>query len=128
MLVVLPFRNLGSAGDQYFADGLTEELTTRLTGLPGLRVIAPTTAAAYGSHPPSLRKLGQELGAGYVLQGSVRWERDQTPGNPGRLRVTPQLIQVSDESHRWAKVYEADLTEVFGQMIENITASGAAAS
>jgi serine/threonine-protein kinase len=61
-----------------------------------------------------LRQLGKELGAGYVLEGSVRWERDQTPGKSGRLRVTPQLIQVSDESHRWAKVYEADLTEVFG--------------
>jgi TolB-like protein/tRNA A-37 threonylcarbamoyl transferase component Bud32 len=114
VLVVLPFRNLGSPTDQYFADGLTEELTTRLAGLPGLQVIAPTTAALYGPQPPSLRKLGKELGAGYVLQGSVRWERDRTPGSPGRLRVTSQLIQLPDENHRWAKVYEADLTEVFG--------------
>jgi eukaryotic-like serine/threonine-protein kinase len=114
VLVVLPFRNLGPAADQYFAEGLTEELTSRLAGLPGLRVIAPGTAAQYGSQPSSLRQVGRELGAGYVLQGSVRWERSRTPGNPGRLRVTPQLIQVSDESHRWAQVYDAEFTEVFG--------------
>jgi TolB-like protein/tRNA A-37 threonylcarbamoyl transferase component Bud32/Tfp pilus assembly protein PilF len=113
VLVVLPFTNLGAPADQYFADGLTEELTSRLAGLPGLRVIARTTAAHYGSRPASLRRLGSELGAGYVLEGSVRWERSST-GGPGRLRVTPQLIQVADESHRWAQVYEAELTEVFG--------------
>jgi serine/threonine-protein kinase len=113
VLVVLPFRNLGPPADQYFADGLTEELTSRLTGLPGFRVIARTTADHYGPQPASLRQLGRELGAGYVLQGSVRWERSPASGGPGRLRVTPQLVQVADESHRWAQVFEAELTEVF---------------
>ncbi len=114
VLVVLPFINLGPPADQYFADGLTEELTSRLTGIPGLRVIARTTAAQYGPRPGSLRRLGQELGAGFVLEGSVRWERSPAGKGPGRLRVTPRLIQVANESNRWAQVYEEELTEVFG--------------
>ena len=114
VLVVLPFKNLGPAADQYFADGLTEELTSRLAGLSGLRVISRTSADQYRSSGKSLKAIGAELGAGYVLEGSVRWERAGPGGGPGRIRVTPQLIQVRDDSHLWSRVYEEELTGVFG--------------
>ena len=111
MLVVLPLKNLGAPADQYFADGLTEEITSRLAGISGLRVISRTTADHYRNTTKSAKEIGEELGAGYVLEGSVRWERDST--GHGRVRVTPQLIQVSDDSHLWADRYDADLKDVF---------------
>ncbi|MGH7497752.1 MAG: protein kinase domain-containing protein, partial [Gemmatimonadales bacterium] len=113
VLAVLPFKNLGPAGDQYFADGLTEELTSRLAGLSGLRVISRTSADQYRASGKSLRTIGAELGAGYVLEGSVRWERGAPGGGPGRIRVTPQLIAVGDDSHLWSRVYEEELGAVF---------------
>jgi len=112
MVAVLPFKNLGPPGDQYFADGLTEEITNRLAGLSGMRVISRTSADQYRSTSKSLREIGEELGAGYVLEGSVRWDR--TANGPGRVRVTPQLIRVKDDSHLWSEQYDAELTEVFG--------------
>jgi eukaryotic-like serine/threonine-protein kinase len=111
MVAVLPFKNLGQPADQYFADGLTEEITTRLAGLSGLGVISRTSADQYRSTTKSLKQIGEELGVGYVLEGSVRWER--SPNGPGQVRVTPQLIQVKDDSHLWADRYDAELTEVF---------------
>ena len=111
MVAVLPFKNLGEPADQYFADGLTEEITTRLAGLSGLGVISRTSADQYRSTSKSLKQIGEELGVGYVLEGSVRWER--SPSGPGQVRVTPQLIQVKDDSHLWAERYDAQLTEVF---------------
>ena len=77
---MLPFKNLGPAGDQYFADGLTEEITSRLAGLSGLRVISRTSADQYRASTQSVRAIGAELGAEYVLEGSVRWARDGRRG------------------------------------------------
>jgi eukaryotic-like serine/threonine-protein kinase len=111
VVAVLPFKNLGHAEDQYFADGLTEEITSRLAGIPGLRVISRTSADQYRNSPKRLREIGAELGAAYVLEGSVRWER--TPDGPGRLRVTPQLIRVADDGHLWTGRYDAELVRVF---------------
>ena len=111
MLVVLPFRNLGGPEDRYFADGLTEEMTSRLARLSGLRVISRTSADQYRESRKPLREVGAELGAGYVLEGSVRWEH--RPGSAGRIRVTPRLIAVTDDSPLWSADYEAELTEVF---------------
>ena len=110
-LAVLPFKNLGPADDQYFADGLTEEITSRLAGLSGLRVISRTSADQYRNATKPLRDIGRELGAAYVLEGSVRWER--APDSRGRVRVTPQLIRVADDSHLWAAAYDAELTQIF---------------
>ena len=124
VMVVLPFKNLGDPADQYFADGLTEEITSRLASLSGLRVISRTSADQYRSTEKSLREIGAELGAGYVLEGSVRWERADS--GPGRVRVTPQLIQAADDSHLWAEAYEVELTEVFriqSDIAERVTAA-----
>ena len=111
VIAVLPFKNLGAPADQYFADGLTEEITSRLAGLSGLRVISRTSADQYRHSTQSVRTIGADLGADYVLEGSVRWAKDSS--GPGRLRVTPQLIAVGDDSHLWAGRYEAELGEVF---------------
>jgi serine/threonine-protein kinase len=113
MLAVLPFKNLGSAEEQYFADGLTEEITSRLAGFSGLRVISRTSADQYRSTTKSLEEIGGELGAAYVLEGSVRWERGGTAGRQGRIRVNPTLIRVDGERRLWSETYEAELTDVF---------------
>jgi TolB-like protein/tetratricopeptide (TPR) repeat protein/tRNA A-37 threonylcarbamoyl transferase component Bud32 len=110
-LAVLPFENLGRPEDEYFADGITEEITSRLAAVPGLRVISRTSAMQYKATRKSVHQIGQELGVAYVLEGSVRWERAGT--GPSRVRVTPQLIRVSDDSHVWADRYDAVLAEVF---------------
>src|SRR5438093_6618542 len=111
ILVVLPFENLGPPNDEYFADGMTEEVTARLAGLHGLRVIGRTSASRYKNTTKTIPQIGQDLGVGYVLEGSVRW--DKPPRGPSRVRVTPQLIRVSDASHVWAHVYDAVLADVF---------------
>jgi serine/threonine-protein kinase len=110
MLVVLPFRNLGASADAYFADGLTEELTSRLAGLSGLRVISRTSAEQYRGSSRSLKEIGAELGAGYVLEGSVHLDR---AGDASRVSVRPRLIAVADDSQLWSESYEVELTEVF---------------
>jgi TolB-like protein len=92
MLAVLPLKNLGAPADQYFADGLTEEITSRLAGVGALGVISRTSAEQYRDPRKPLKEVGRELGVGYILEGSVRWEK--TPGGQGRIRVTPQLIRV----------------------------------
>jgi serine/threonine-protein kinase len=114
-LAVLPFKNLGPAEDAYFADGITEELTSRLASVAGLSVISRTSADQYRGSKKSLRQIARELGADYVLEGSVRWERTADGEGPGRgrVRVTPQLIRVRDDSHLWADRYDAELSDVF---------------
>ncbi len=110
-LVVLPFANLGRADEEYFADGLTEEITSRLAAVQGLGVISRTSAIQYKSTTRNIRQIGEELGVDYVLEGTVRWEKPAA--GPSRVRVTPQLIKVSDDSHVWADRYDAVLSEVF---------------
>ncbi|MGH7535126.1 MAG: protein kinase domain-containing protein, partial [Gemmatimonadales bacterium] len=124
MLAVLPFKNLGASEDQYFADGLTEEITSRLATVQGLGVISRTSADQYRNTPKALREIGRELGAGYVLEGSVRWEK--RTGAPSRVRVTPQLIRVSDDRHLWADRYDAELADIFtvqGNIAEKVMAA-----
>jgi serine/threonine-protein kinase len=110
-IVVLPFTNLGRPEDEYFAEGVTEEVTTRIGATPGLGVIARTSAATYRKRDKSVRQIGEELGVDYVLEGSVRWQR--ASGGADRVRVTPQLIRVADETQLWADRYDAVLTDIF---------------
>ena len=110
MIVVLPFENLGSPEDEYFADGMTEEITSRLAVVSALRVISRTSAMQYKENRPSLRQVGKELGVDYVLEGSVRWAQ---AGGESRVRITPQLIRISDDSHLWADSYDRVIEDVF---------------
>jgi TolB-like protein/Tfp pilus assembly protein PilF/predicted Ser/Thr protein kinase len=110
MLAVLPFENLGSSEDEYFADGITEEILTNLARLSGLGVISRTSAMQYKNTDKGLREIGKELGVDYVLEGTIR--RDKT-GEISRVRIHPQLIRVSDDVHVWADRYDAVLSDVF---------------
>ena len=74
MIAVLPFENLGRPEDAYFASGLTEEITSRLTGIEGLGVISRPSVGEYRDSDRPLRQVAQELGVDYLLQGSVRWD------------------------------------------------------
>jgi serine/threonine-protein kinase len=111
MLVVLPFENLGPAEDEYFADGITEEITARLAKVDGLGIIARTSAILYKDSDKSVETIGEELGVDYVLEGTVRWEHTSDGGS--RVRVTPQLISSGDATHLWAEVYERDIASIF---------------
>ena len=111
-LVVLPFENLGAPGDEYFADGLTDEITARITGIRQLEVIGRSTAAQYKGTDKTLRQIGEELDVGYVLSGTVRWQRPA--GGAGQVRVTPSFVRVSDGKQLWAQSYDKEVSEIFG--------------
>ncbi len=102
MLAVLPFQNLsGDPSQDYFSDGLTEEMITQLGALSPdqLRVIARTTTMAYKHTSKSVQQIGSELGIDYVLESSIRRDRDQ-------VRISVQLIRVRDQVHVWARSYD----------------------
>jgi len=111
VVAVLPFKNLGPPDNQYFADGLTEEITSRLADVKELGVISRTSADRYRNSTALLKQIGRELGANYVLEGSVQWEK--RGDGTSHIRVTPQLIRVDDDRHLWAERYDADLRDVF---------------
>ena len=110
-IAVLPLENLGSAEDEYFAAGMTEEITSRLAAIRDLGVISRTSANQYAKTNKTIRQIGSELGVEYILEGSVRWAR--TPDDPGRVRITPQLIRVFDDTHLWADTYDRVLDDIF---------------
>jgi TolB-like protein len=108
MLAVLPFENLsGQPEEEYFSDGLTDELITRLGGLEPvhLGVIARTSAMQYKGKGKSASQVGRELGVDYILEGTVRRE-----GN--RVRVGIKLVQVTDQTQLWAESYERNLGNI----------------
>ncbi len=110
IIAVFPFENLGSPEDQYFADGMTEEITSRLASIKGLGVISRTSSIKLSESDKTLREIGREHGVDFVLEGSVRWSK---VGDQFKVRITPQLIRVSDDRHMWADNYERALIEVF---------------
>ncbi len=110
-LVVLPFENLGPPADEYFADGITEEITSRLAEIPELGVISRSSAITYKRTDKDLPTIAAELDVDFVLEGTVRWERRGEGQN--RVRVTPQLIRVSDDTNVWTERYDAVLSEIF---------------
>jgi serine/threonine protein kinase/Tfp pilus assembly protein PilF len=111
MLVVLPFKNLGDAEQEYFADGITGEITSRLSGLSGLGVIARSSAMQYKNSTKSIKQIGEELGVQYLLDGTIQWEL--LADGSKRVRVNPELIQISNATQIWSKPYESDFSSVF---------------
>jgi TolB-like protein len=107
MLVVLPFANMtGDPEQEYFADGIAEDLTTALSHLRWFSVIARNSAFTYKGRAVDVRQVGRELGVGYVLEGSVRKAG-------GRVRITAQLCEAETGRHVWAERFDGDLTDVF---------------
>ena len=106
-IVVLPFQNLSPESEQeYFCDGITEEIINALTHVKSLKVIARTSAFAFKGKFKDIRKIGRELNVGTVLEGSVR-----KTGN--KLRITAQMINVSDGIHLWSETYDCEMKNIF---------------
>jgi TolB-like protein len=106
-IAVLPFVNLSADPEnEYFGDGLAEEILNALTGITGLTVIARTSAFAFKGKADDVRKIGEALGVTSVLEGSVRRAGD-------RVRVTAQLVDARNGSHLWSQRYDRELTDVF---------------
>jgi len=106
-IAVLPFENLSDdKGAAYFADGIQDEILTKLASIAELKVISRTSTAKYKSKPEDLKTVSQQLGVATVLEGSVQKARD-------KVRVNVQLIDARADSHLWAKTYDRDLADVF---------------
>jgi len=110
-LVVLPFENLGPADDEYFAAGITDAITARLAVIRGLGVISRQSAIQYKKREKNTRQIAKELGVDYILEGTVQRERPSDPTS--RVRIIPQLIRASDDTHVWAETYDNGMSEVF---------------
>jgi serine/threonine protein kinase/tetratricopeptide (TPR) repeat protein len=119
-VAVLPFENLsGNPDNAYFADGIQEEILTRLAGIAGLKVISRTSAQQYQGKPRNLREIAKQLGVANVLEGSVQKAADQ-------VRVNVQLINAQTDAHLWADTYDRKLTDILG--VESEIAKGIAAA
>jgi len=106
-IAVLPFANLsGDANQEFFSDGMTEEITAALARVPNMRVVGRTSAFQFKGKNKDLRAIGQALSATHLIEGSVRREGDQ-------LRITAQLIKADDGTNVWTESYNRQLTGVF---------------
>jgi TolB-like protein len=106
-IAVLPFENLSDDKNAaYFADGIQDEILTKLASIADLKVISRTSTARYKSKPEDLRTVSQQLGVANVLEGSVQKAGD-------KVRINVQLIDARADSHLWAKTYDRDIKDVF---------------
>jgi adenylate cyclase len=111
-IAVLPFANLSpDPGDEYFADGLTEELISHISGVPGLQVISRTSAMHFKKSPKTTREIASELNTGSLLEGSVRKAGD-------KVRVTVQLVDGKTDTHVWGGNFDRKLEDVFAMQDE----------
>lgn len=105
-IAVLPFLNIGKAENEYFSDGITEEIINALTKIEGLKVTARTSSFFYKNKPLDARKIGNELGVETLLEGSVRIIKD-------RVRITAQLIRTDNGFHIWSENFDRELSDIF---------------
>jgi len=119
-IAVLPFENLSEdKANAYFADGIQDEILTRLSNIADLKVISRTSTRQYQSKPANLREIARQLGVANILEGSVQKVADQ-------VRVNVQLIKAGDDSHVWADTFDRKLTDIFAvesEVAQNIAAS-----
>lgn len=114
-IAVLPFVNLGAATDAYFVAGMTEEITSRLAGLRRVAVPSSTTLSEYDRRGRSLAQIGADFRADYIVEGGVRWAHI---GDATRVRITPKLIRVADDTTVWTHPYEASIADLFAVQAE----------
>jgi TolB-like protein len=106
-VAVLPFVDMSASKDQeYFADGISEEVLNLLAKVPQLRVIARTSSFSFKGKEADIAEIATKLGVAHVLEGSVRTSGD-------KVRITAQLIRTSDSSHLWSETYDRQLTDIF---------------
>lgn len=110
-IAVLPFENLGPSEHAYFTDGMTEEITCLLASIKALGVVSRKSARHYANTDKTIKQIGKELGVNYILEGTVRWATN--PDGNDRVRITPELIRVSDDTHIWADNYDRELNDIF---------------
>jgi adenylate cyclase len=119
-IAVLPFQNMsGDPEQEYFADGMVEEITTALSRFKALFVIARNSSFTYKGRAVDIKQVGRELGVRYVLEGSVRQAA-------GKVRIAGQLIDAASGSHLWADRFEGDLSDIFAlqdQMTESVVSA-----
>src|SRR6266446_2635230 len=115
-IAVLPFANIsGDTSQEFFSDGLTEEITSTLSKIPGLRVVGRTSAFQFKRESKDLRAIGQSLSATHLIEGSVRKDGNE-------VRITAQLIRADDGTHLWTESYNRELKGVFAIQEEIATA------
>jgi TolB-like protein/class 3 adenylate cyclase len=111
-IAVMPFENLSRDPDNaYFADGIQDEILTRLSKIADLKVISRTSTQHYKSAPENLREIGNQLGVAHVVEGSVQKSGDA-------VRVNVQLIKAANDSHLWAETFDRKVTDVFSAETE----------
>jgi TolB-like protein/tetratricopeptide (TPR) repeat protein len=112
-LAVLPFENLGAPEDDYFADGISDEIRGKLTSLPGLQIIARGSSTPYKKTTKTPKQIAEELNVSYLLTATVRWEKR---GGTSRVHVSPELVDVSRPdapTSKWQQPFDAAITDVF---------------
>ena len=115
-IAVMPFVNLSSDKEQeYFSDGLTEDIITQLAKIKSLKVISRTSVMQYKEKPKPLKEVAKELGVGVILEGSVQRSGDQ-------FRITAQLIRAETDEHLWAESYDRPMSDIFSIQREVATA------
>jgi TolB-like protein/DNA-binding winged helix-turn-helix (wHTH) protein/Tfp pilus assembly protein PilF len=111
-IAVLPFVDMSADADQeYFADGISEELLNTLVRFEGLRVVGRTSSFSFKNSDADLKMIGEKLGVDVILEGSVRMAGD-------RVRITAQLVNAKDGFHRWSETYDRELTDIFAVQTE----------
>jgi TolB-like protein/tetratricopeptide (TPR) repeat protein len=120
-IAVLPFENLGRPEDAYVVDGITDEIRSKLAGVPGLAVIARASSNEYRGTKKPLQEVARELGVKYLLTGTVRSE-PASPGQPARVRVAPELVEAGAAgvapSSKWTQSLDATMADVFGMQAD----------
>ena len=118
-LAVLPFENLGDSTDAYFVAGIADEISSKLGSLAGLTVIGRQSAKRYANSDKPPQQIGRELGATYLLTGTVRWDRSRVGRN--LVRISPVLIRASSGAQLWSEPYQGEATDIF-DMQEKVAA------
>ena len=114
LVAVLPFENLGTPEEEYIADGISDEVRSRLRTLPGVEVIARGSSIQYKKTALTQRQIAQELGVRYLLTATVRWEK--VAGGTSRVRVSPEFVEVANHGSptiKWQQQFDAPLTDQF---------------
>ncbi|MGK2962326.1 MAG: protein kinase domain-containing protein [Gemmatimonadaceae bacterium] len=111
VIAVIPFENFGKPEGKEFTDGITEEITSRLSSLSGLKVIGRQTSKGYAGTTKTPQQIASELGVNYLLTGTVRWDR----GSDGReiVRVSPALVRTADATQVWSEPYQTVMSGIF---------------
>jgi serine/threonine protein kinase/tetratricopeptide (TPR) repeat protein len=112
-IAVLPFENLGSPEDDYFADGMSDAVRAKLTSLSGIEVIARGSSVGYKKTSKTPKEIAKDLDVPYLLTATVRWQKN---GDKSRIEVTPELVEVKESgppSSKWQQPFDAALTDVF---------------